>query len=113
MKYKIGKREMCRNNVVINIGNGNLQNLLRGKSPEAYSTRIEGWACDYYRIPRNIVLCDGYDTCGRNIITSEEREFWDKKAERIWNNYDLSSETQHKLVDNLLADFAGTIEGRL
>ena len=47
-KQKITKKFLKENYHIINVGNGNLQNLLQFENADYYCTRTEGWACDAY-----------------------------------------------------------------
>lgn len=60
-KIKATKKEMRQNYRILSIGYCDAQYLLNYKSPVAYSTRAEGWACDYYDID-GVIVCTGYDT---------------------------------------------------
>ena len=56
MKLKATKKAIRNSGYnVLKIGYCNAQNLLRHKSPFAYSERREGWACDYYQINNTII----------------------------------------------------------
>jgi hypothetical protein len=51
MKFKTTKKAMKENyDKIIKIGYCNAQYLLQYEKEIAYSTRAEGWACDYYDI---------------------------------------------------------------
>jgi hypothetical protein len=60
MKFKVTKKEMKDNYCkIVKIGYCNAQYLLHYVKPIAYSTRVEGWACDYYDI-NNVLISTGY-----------------------------------------------------
>ena len=60
MKFKTTKKEMKENyDQILGIGYCNAQHLLKFENPIAYSTRSEGWACDYYDID-GILISTGY-----------------------------------------------------
>lgn len=95
-------------NRILSVGYCNLQYLLNTTEPFAYSTREEGWACDYYLIPRGICISTGYDPIGKHV----GYDFCHKYDEvaRIICNETWDYETRKKRLNNLLADFAGDIE---
>lgn len=110
-KYKITRREIKERYEVYCIGYGNLQYLLKYISPFAYSTRAEGWACDYYYVDKGVVLCDGYAPIGKKVNFDTMR-FFDEKAREIWEEYHYADyEKCEQLITNLLADFIRTIKG--
>ena len=114
MKDKITRkkvRETYGNANIYSIGNCNLQYLLKYLSPFAYSTRVEGWACDYYDVGKGIILCDGYAPIGKKVDFDTMR-FFDEKAREIWEEYHYTDyEKCERLITNMLADFIGTIKG--
>ena len=60
MKYKVTKKEIkAYHNQILQVGYCDLQDLLRFSEPVAYSTRAEGWACDYYEIDE-LIISTGY-----------------------------------------------------
>lgn len=96
MKLKATKKAIRNSGYnVLKIGYCNAQNLLRHKSPFAYSERREGWACDYYQIDNTIISKVDYDLI---------REY-DKKAEAVWHDYSRTYEDQEAAVNALLDDF--------
>lgn len=70
MKRKVTRKEI-RNSYkkIIKVGYSRLQYLLYYMEPFAYSTRAEGWACDYYFIDfkNDLVISTGYAPIGENI----------------------------------------------
>lgn len=97
---------------VYSIGNCNLQNMLNYEYPFAYSTRVEGWACDYYDVGKGIILCDGYDPIGKKVSFDTMRLF-DEKAREILDEFRYDGDGKAKqMLTNLIADFVGTIKGK-
>lgn len=104
MKLKTTKKAIRNSGYnVLKIGYCNAQNLLRHKSPFAYSERGEGWACDYYQID-NTIISTGYDPIGCKVDYNLVREY-DEKAAAIWRDYSRTYEDQEAAVDTLLASF--------
>ena len=85
MKFKATKKEMKQNYTkIIGIGYCNAQFLLHYKNSIAYSTRAEGWACDYYDID-GVLISTGYSYLdNKNTYADYEiiKEY-NNKAEKI------------------------------
>ena len=58
-KIKTTKRSMRENYFILGVNYCSMQRILGYESPVAYSTRVEGWACDYYDID-GVVISEGY-----------------------------------------------------
>jgi hypothetical protein len=108
MKYKTTKKEMKnRFNQIIKVGYENLQFLLKFVDPFAYSTRSEGWACDYYNI-NGVLISTGYAPMESKNTKKHGYDFireYDDKAREIACNYNLSYEQQKDQVMKLLDEF--------
>lgn len=111
-KVKITKK-FARDNFpfIIRIGYCNLQFLLYYKSPEYYSVRAEGWACDYYFFEEeNILISTGYAPIGISIPW-EIIEPYEKRAEKIiceiykWDEIEKKEEA----INELLSAFLKTV----
>lgn len=111
-KYRTTKkaiRETYGTANIYKIGYANLQYLLKYTEPFAYSTRVEGWACDYYHVGNGIVLCDGYDPIGKKVDYDTLRLF-DNKAKEVWDKFHYTDPMLcERLIGNMVADFVGTI----
>ena len=60
IKLKATKKEMREGYYhILSVGYCSMQSLLRERQPFAYSTRAEGWACDYYEID-GVLISTGY-----------------------------------------------------
>jgi hypothetical protein len=84
----------------------NAQYLLKFEEPVAYSTRGEGWACDYYDIG-GVLISTGYaPIANKNTHCSYDivRKF-DDKAREIVYDYSLNYEEQKAKVKELLSEF--------
>ena len=101
MKLKATKKAIRNSGYnVLKIGYCNAQNLLRHKSPFAYSERREGWACDYYDI-NGVYISTGYDPIGKAVNYEMLREY-ENKARKIWCDYSRNYEDQAAAVEGLL-----------
>lgn len=60
IKLRATKKEMReRFWYILSVGYCSMQSLLRERLPFAYSTRAEGWACDYYEVD-GVLISTGY-----------------------------------------------------
>lgn len=108
MKYKTTKKAIREMGYpVFCIGYCDLQNLLRFVEPFAYSTRAEGWACDYYKVG-DIILCTGYAPIGRKIDYNLCKEY-DKAGQDVFNDRFISWEEKQEKVKTLLDEFIGKL----
>ena len=91
---------------IIGVGYCNLQYLLKFHEPIAYSTRAEGWACDYYDID-DVLICTGYSPMKSKRTKSNyqiEHEY-DEKAREIYDNYNLTWEEKEEQIEALLHEY--------
>lgn len=109
MKYRTTKKAIKETEKrIICVTYCRLQNLLATTEPFAYSVRTEGWACDYYEIPRGICISTGYSPIGKHIDYDFLKQY-DEAAQKICQEtYDW--ETRKRRLSALLADFAGDVE---
>lgn len=111
-KYRVTKKEMNEGYThIIGIGAGDLQNLLKFEQPFAYSTRAEGWACDYYDVD-DVLICTGYAPMRSKRTTSnyEILREYDEKARKIFDNYDLTYEKRKKQIEALLHEYIKVVK---
>jgi hypothetical protein len=60
LKLKATKKEMREHYwYILSVNYCSMQSLLRERQPFAYSTRAEGWSCDYYEI-EGVLISEGY-----------------------------------------------------
>ena len=105
MKFKTTQKAIKANyNTIICIPYCGLQNLLNYESPVAYTERREGWAADIYDFGNTAIITGyapfgnirpGYDICRR----------YEKQAETIRYNYNLSYEDQKNQLRQLINEF--------
>jgi hypothetical protein len=107
MKFKTTKKDMKNNyNRIISIGYADAQYLLSHENAIAYSTRTEGWACDYYDID-GVLISTGYSPLTEKNAKDNytlTREY-NEKARDINSNYGLSYEDQKAQTKALLSEF--------
>ena len=109
MKEKVTKKEIRTTNArIICVPYCALQSLLATETPFAYSTRREGWACDYYQIPREICISTGYAPIGKHM-DYDFLDSYEKAARKICEETWEYQERKRRL-DALIEDFAGDVE---
>ena len=108
MKFKTTKKAMKENyNTILKIGYCNIQNLLQYEDAIAYSTRAEGWACDYYKVG-NVIICEGYAPIGKSVSYDLQKKYNDL-AEEIRYNNDVKWEDKKELLHDLLVQFVNEV----
>ena len=102
LKIKATKKEMKENYKILGTGYCSMHYLLKFKKPVAYSTRREGWACDYYEVD-DVVISTGYDPLkSKNIdIDYTTIKIYENTAKNIINS-NKSWEDKEKQVNQLL-----------
>lgn len=91
---------------ILGTGYCNLQFLLKFQEPFAYSTRAEGWACDYYDVD-DVLISTGYAPMKSKRVKScyELEHEYDDKAREIYNDSSLSWEEKENKINRLLHEF--------
>lgn len=109
MKFKTTKKEMNRHySTILRVSYSSLQSLLRYLEPFAYSTRIEGWACDYYKV-NDVIISTGYAPIGI-VVNYDLIKEYEKKAEAIvFNNYTEAEEIKREKIESLLNEFIAKV----
>ena len=103
-KYKVTRKEIKeRYSNILQIGYCDAQHLLTYQNEFAYSTRAEGWACDYYNI-NGVIISTGYAPIGKKVDRNILRNY-DEKAREITRNNNLSWEEKQEQVNSLLIEF--------
>ena len=106
IKMKITKKEGKENyNNIITISYSEGQYLLSGKQACYYSTRVEGWACDYYEIDNNTIISTGYAPIDTKLCDYKLTRKYDDKARKIYCNYDIDYNKRIKKIDKLLQQY--------
>jgi hypothetical protein len=112
MKFKTTKKAIKDGYYkIISVGYCELQNLLKGNNPVAYSTRAEGWACDYYDID-GVCICEGYspiNSQNTKKLGYDKIKEYEQKASKISSNYG-SWEATKKALNSLLREFIAECE---
>lgn len=88
---------------VIAISNGRAQFLLQYMSPEACTTRREGWASDVYVINHDTVISTGYKPFGNIKPSFDLLDYYNDKARKIDSS--LPFEDRVNATTQLLNEF--------
>ena len=109
MKFKTTKKAIKDGySKILSIGYCGAQSLLRYTEPVAYSTRIEGWACDYYDID-GVCISTGYNTIGQQV-DRYKLSAYEHTASEI-NASAMSYEDKKREVNALLSQFIQEVTG--
>ena len=102
-KSKVTKKAIKgRFSTIYNVGYCNIQNLLALESADAYSTRAEGWACDYYMLAGGAVICTGYSCIGQKV-DHETLKKWEHEAKYIVGKGLPHQEEEQEIITLLYA----------
>ena len=110
MKFKATRKAMKESyNRIAKISYCNAQFLLKYIEPIAYSTRAEGWACDYYDI-KGVLISTGYapiEPKNTNCTYDIVRLYDDKARDVIYSKEDWK--VQAEKVNALVVEFIAEI----
>ena len=105
MKYKTTRKSIVSGTPakrLVCAGYCELQNLLCGHSPVAYTSGVYGWNFDVYEV-YGMTICTGYRGMpGRHANGCTEYE---AKAREIRNNYFAPYDERMEKIENLLREF--------
>ena len=79
-----------------------IQTLLRGIEPVAYTCGVYGWNYDVYNI-NGLTICTGYR--GMPGERLEKCSEYEEKAAAIWGNYSITYDDRAEQVKQLLKEF--------
>lgn len=104
MKFKTTKKQMKEyyGSKLYSIGYCNAQYLFTFEQPTAYSTRAEGWACDYYEV-NNICFSTGYSPVGKPVNYELLKKYDDQARTVLYSN--INPDIIYNTINNLLNDF--------
>ena len=104
MKYKTTQKAIKQHyKNVIAIGYCNAQFLLHYMSPEAYTTRAEGWASDVYVVNYDTAISTGYKPFGNIKPSFDLLDYYNETARKIDSS--LPFEDRVKKTAQLLNEF--------
>lgn len=112
MKVKTTQKEIRANfNKIICVSYCGLQTLLSYESPVAYTVRREGWGADIYDIGGGVAIVTGYAPFGNIRPAYDICRKYEKQAEKIRYNYDLSYDRQRDMLKSLAKKFVKEVCG--
>lgn len=105
MRTRVTKKEINnRFKHVLNVDFDLIPNLLFFIPSYYYSTRTEGWACDYYEISNEICFCSGYAPIGKEISRETQKKY-EEKAKKVIQSKTFKQDTKRKKIESLILDF--------
>jgi len=113
MKLKATKKEMRNGfNQIIGTGYCSMTYLLRHQPEYAYSSRTEGWACDYYVVD-GVLISTGYDPLkSKNVsIDYATIEKYENQARNIALDYSIKWDEQTQKINDLLHELVALAKG--
>ena len=103
MKFKTTRKAIVNGSAkIVSAGYCDLSMLLRFHEPIAYTCGIYGWNFDVYEID-GLTICTGY----RNMPGKRANNIceYEKKAEKIAENWNIPYEETKEQIENLLHEF--------
>lgn len=105
MKFRTTNKEIKNGyNKILSIGYCGAQSLLRFENATAYTCGVYGWNYDVYTFG-GVAICTGYRAMPGKSVDYDLLNEYEKAAEKIVYNYNLSYETQKERVNALLSEF--------
>ena len=105
MKFKTTRKNMKENySTIIKVGYCNISYLLQYDTPIAYSTRSEGWACDYYEID-GVIISTGHAPIGDIVPSYDICHRYNVKAENIVLTRGMNWNDKKDIVRGYLKEF--------
>ena len=87
-----------------------LQDILTGIEPVAYTCGVYGWNCDIYET-HGVTITTGYRGMTGKRIESELIQKYSKKIRAIKNDYSIKYEARMKKVERLQDKFFEELKG--
>lgn len=109
-KVKVTKKKMREKYpIILAIPYCSLQGILDSQNAVAYSTRVEGWACDYYEFETpefsKVLISEGYSPIGDHVSYDLCKEY-NEKAHKIRHDlYTGSWDAYREAIEPLLQEF--------
>ena len=109
MKLKTTKKQIKENTYdnLYAVSYCDFQYLLRFENAFAYSTGVNGWACDYYELEfdnRKIIISTGYSPIGK-WINFDCVKFYENLAKKIAHKHFKTLEDRQKAHKKLIQRF--------
>ena len=91
MKFKTTAKAVKAHTDAVGFGYCDVQDIMRGYEPIAYTCGVYGWNADIYHAPNNKTVVTGYRPFGREPrLTFEEVREYERKARELWSNNELA-----------------------
>lgn len=104
MKTSMKVTDLYKN--TISIGYCNAQHLLSGKQPKFYNSGIYGWNNDIYTdLPQDTCIVTGYRNLRGISPNYETLRYYEKQAESVCSNWDITWEEKQNKLNQLLNEF--------
>ena len=110
MLLKVAKKDF-NGEKVLKVGYCGLQSLLNHKNRFAYSSGVNGWACDYFMVD-DVIISTGYSPIGKSMNYDVIKSY-ELKADQIRSNYSITYENRVILLDSLLHDLINEFKSGL
>lgn len=112
MKYKVTKKQTkAEYDQILGVGCCKLEDLLQFCEPVSYSTRSEGWACDYYEVYGLLISTGDEPLASKNVNCDYKLiRSYNEKARKITHNYELKYEEQKEEIEKLLKKFVRKVK---
>lgn len=110
MKFRTTNKQIKNNyGYIVRVGYCDLQDLLTGVDPFAYTCGVYGWNADFYDVD-GVCICTGYRSlCGENIDYSIIRKY-QEKAKAIKARYNFTEyKKERAALERLRQKFADEI----
>lgn len=107
MKFKTTAKEIRKASAyrkTIAVGYCAMQYLLWNHEPIAYTCGVYGWNFDVYNV-HGVVICTGYRGMIGKDPNYEQLTNYERQAEKVKHNYDLTYEEQCEEIEKLLLGF--------
>lgn len=112
MKIKVKQSELKEYYNVIRIGYCNGYYLLSDIEPVYYTCGVYGWLQDTYYINYNTIISTGYAPVRSNYNNYDDYKIickYEKKAKKIYNDYDIKWNIKKKKISKLREKFIDEI----
>lgn len=113
MKFRATKKEINKNYWrILGVSYCGMQSMLTYHDPIAYSARAEGWACDYYHI-NGVLISTGYAPLSSKGVKKPSYDViqsYEKKAEKIVNNWEMKHEDKKVEIEKILFEFLDQVK---
>ena len=114
MKFKTTNKQIKNNfGYIVRVGYCDLQDLLRGVDPFAYTCGVYGWDADFYNID-GVCICTGYRSLVGDNISSDIIKKYQKKAKAIKEKYTYTEyKKERAALERLRQKFADEVRSIL